>query len=128
VTDELDALRSEVAATHGLGADAVPFLAGTALAEIEASAGLLASLVASSGAEEQTAPLAALFTHGAARKAERQRALIQALHGRQPQARDELGRWARSFDGGARRPPPSPGPTHEEWLAQLLLDARAHAL
>ena len=54
------------------------------------------------------------------------RTLLHALHGPQPQHRDELGRFvARGFDGGARQlPPPSPE-SHDALLGRILRAAVA---
>jgi hypothetical protein len=93
-------LRAAVAAEHGLDADAAPFLQGSTVEEVEASAAALAKLL---GKRDEPDPLADLFAF-AARKGERQQALVDALTGRAPQRRDGRGRFAGGFDGGVRTP------------------------
>jgi hypothetical protein len=123
---DLDELRAEVAAAYGLPREAITFLAGTTVHEIEANAVKLAELVGSRREQEQAPvdPLAAVLRDGPALKAERARALVRALHGpRQPQ-RDASGRFSSSggFDGGARQPAPtrqSPEREHDEIVVQM---------
>jgi hypothetical protein len=86
---------------HGLDADAALFLQGSTVEEVEASAAVLAKLLRKR--DELDTP-ADLFAGAAARKAERQQALVDALTGRAPQRRDGRGRFAGGFDGGARTP------------------------
>jgi hypothetical protein len=122
---DLDELRHAVAAEFGLPPQAVPFLTGTTLEEVEASAGALAKLLGSSAHEpEQAEPLADLFANAATEKARRQRALVETLHGRPQQARDAHGRFAGGFDGGCRTPVPAPADPyadHDRLVADLSL-------
>lgn len=133
---ELDAeLREFVAAEHGLPERAVMFLDGPTVDEVETQAAMLARLLGASGAgePERTQPLADLFANTGAEKARRQRALVEALHGRPGrQPRDERGRYAASssgFDGGARTPVPvprSPEEQHNETILQLAWLSRVY--
>ena len=122
---ELRSLRQDIAAAHGLGADATAFLTGTTLAEIEAEAGKLARLIgASDESRRQESEVAGpdLFGGMAESKASRKQALAALFSGR-AQPRDESGRYATktaSFDGGARQTPRPPPPTHSEWLGEIL--------
>jgi len=56
-------------------------------------------------------------------KAARQRALVETLHGKPKQTRDEQGRFAAGgFDGGARTPTPMkrrPEREHDELVVNL---------
>jgi hypothetical protein len=92
--DGLDELRRDLAAERGLDEAAVQFIGGTTVAEVEASADALASLLASHRTEEreQAEPLTGLFADASSAKAARKHALIEALDGRRSeQARDERG-------------------------------------
>lgn len=126
-----ETLRREIAAAHQLPPGAAEVLVGSTLAELERSADALAKLVTGSEGREpkQAEPASDLFAGSAREKARRQRALVEALHRRPRQQRDERGRFAArsvSFDGGARTPVPPKPESHNEWLARRLVDARAH--
>jgi hypothetical protein len=117
-----DELRFAVASAHGLSEDAMPFLFGATLEELEVNADALVALLGArrERTEERWSPsLGDLLTDRASFKTRRQHHLIQALHGRTPQPRDERGRWT-GFDGGARPLPPRRPETHEEWLTGVL--------
>ena len=130
MSDDLNWLRREVAAERGLPAEAVSFLTGTSVEQVEASADALAQLVGRSDLREQEPadPLAGLFANGGAEKARRQRALLQTLHGLPPQQRDEGGRFSGGgFDGGARQTAPEmvpPETAHDDLLLDRLAAAR----
>ena len=114
---ELDAVRAQVVAEHGLPPGAVRFLHGGSVAEVEEQAARLAGLLDSAASQEQEsdAPVDLLATARAA-KEERRRTLRAALSGREEQPRDASGRYAprASFDGGARSPLPLPrDPVHD---------------
>jgi hypothetical protein len=67
-----------------------------------------------------------LFSGAAVAKTQRQRSLLNVLHGRVPQARDQHGRCA-SFDGGARQPVPirrQPEQEHNRLIGELASAAR----
>jgi hypothetical protein len=129
---ELQSLRRDTAAAHGLSANAARFLTGTTLAEIEAEAGKLARLIDASGeppAQESSADAGPdLFGRMAESKASRKQALA-ALFAGGSQPRDEAGRFATrttaSFDGGARQAPPPRPPTHDELLGAILRERLA---
>jgi hypothetical protein len=134
---DLDELRAEVAAVHGLPASAADLLNGDTIATLEQSAADLAALVnASQPAEqEQPEPLVALLTAAADGKRQRQARLVKALHPHETeQARDERGRFAgggsnvtsSSFDGGARPLTPQPQ-THDQALAVALAKERTRS-
>jgi hypothetical protein len=118
-------VRQQVAAEHGLDVRAASFLVGSSVAELEQSALKLAELLGKQ--QEQERPVG-LFERAAADKAERKRALVNALCGRLPQPRDTQGRWTTDqtadFHPGARQPVPQ-RQTHEQWLGQALADKRA---
>lgn len=126
MNDELAELRREIAAARGLGPDAVPFLRGQTLHEIEASADALAKLFhAGSGGEQQSPdPLAYALANADADKQRHRRDLVDLVTGR-ARRRDEQGRFtarAAGFDGGARRTVPthiSPEQAHNETILQL---------
>jgi hypothetical protein len=121
-------LRRQVAAGHGLPTGSEKFLAGESIAELEASAAALAQLVTRADPQEPD-PLSAALQAGGADKARRQRELLQVLHGTAQQPRDERGRFAGGFDGGARTPVPMKGPPeleHDAWIVDRVVDARAH--
>jgi hypothetical protein len=61
----------------------------------------------------------ATATSAPASKADRKRALADALHGHRPQP-PETTRPSAGFDGGARAAVPPPPPSHDEWLAQVI--------
>jgi hypothetical protein len=138
MTEQLvDEVRRSVAAQLGLPEQAISFLAGETLAEIETSAAALAELLAARhrtdsdpGPElgQTDDPLTYAITNAPALKRQRQAALLAALHPEPPQqARDEQGKFAASssggFDGGARaRLSPRPGDPvqdHNEAVVQL---------
>src|SRR5262249_59662523 len=84
-----------------------------------------AELVGAGGghAAQETDPLAEALRNGPGVKAARRRALIQALHGRPQQPRDERGRFAGGFDGGARRsvPAQSPEQAHDRLVVEMAM-------
>ena len=134
MNDDLDQVRLDVAAVHGLPDAAVKFLSGTNLEQIEASAAKLERLLHTREREPAPEPEpvtpATLFSNLAERKTARNRALVQAIHGPRPQPRDEHGRYAPAggFDGGARgsllpadEPPEQ---AHDTWLLGRLEAAR----
>ena len=136
MTDELAELRADLAAARGLPPAAISFLTGSTAEEVEAQADQLARLIAARVPEqtpEQTNSLMAALAPGV--KQARQRALVQALHGRPSPPRDERGRYAAgskaiSFDGGARTPAPLKGPPeqeHDGWLVDVVAHRRADA-
>jgi hypothetical protein len=122
-------LRETIAAHHRLDRRAAGLLVGSTIEELEASAVKLAKLIEEREDEEPPAVSTAtsdLFAGARARKAERQQALVNAITGRAAQSRDERGRFVSTgFDGGARQSVPTPGPTHDEWLADVLRHRRA---
>jgi hypothetical protein len=122
---DVEALRLEVAAGHGLGEAAAGFLTGSTVEELEAQAGALARVVGAADARREPEPAAAPgdpLADALAGKEQRQRELAALFTRRAPQPRDETGRYAGrgSFDGGARPSLPLPPPTHGEWLGQVL--------
>lgn len=130
---ELESLRRNIAAARGLDADALNFVSGSNVDEIEASADALATLIDTSGESQQdsTAELG-LFADIAATTARRKQALTALFCGRGPQPRDEPGRFApraASFDGGARAPVPiakPPEQAHAELLGHLIAASRMY--
>jgi hypothetical protein len=134
MTDQLvDEVRRSVAAQHGLPEQAISFLTGETLTEIEASAARLAELLAARHQsdpepelEQTDDPLTYAITNAPALKRQRQAALLAALHP-EPQLRDSTGKFASQpsggFDGGARaRLTPRPGDPvqdHNEAVVQL---------
>ncbi len=118
-----EALRRLVATDHGLDPEAAKLLSGSTLAELECSADALAGMLEAHGAiESRQKPTADLFADLRAAKEQRQRALVDALVGRQSvqQPRGDDGRYASSFDGGVRENPPPPPQSHESWLIDVL--------
>jgi hypothetical protein len=71
-----------------------------------------------------------VFAGAAEAKARRQRALVESIHGRPSQPRDERGRFtAGGFDGGARQPVPvaqSPERAHAELLGYLIAASQVY--
>jgi hypothetical protein len=129
--DDLDQARRAVAEVHGLDETAAGFLTGRTIEELETAANELAELVAANRgqAPEQVDPLTEALQSGPALKAARQRALVQALHRRPEQPRDERGRYA-GFDGGARRSTPqpqSPVEAHDELIVTLSQFSRVYS-
>jgi hypothetical protein len=127
---DLDPLRGEVAARHGLGVDARSFLTGTTVDELEAQAAALAKVLGAHADRREPEPAAApdLLTVAAAEKARRKQELAAMFCGRAPQPRAESGRFA-SFDGGARQAlpvPKSPERAHGELVAGLASYRRTH--
>jgi hypothetical protein len=121
-------LKTIVAAEHGLDHEAARLLVGETLAELETSAASLAKLLGErAGQEPPVAAAPDLFTAAAALKTERKRALLDALVGRASQPRDERGRFAAGFDGGARQQSVRRAESHEETLIKLLHSRRADA-
>jgi Methyltransferase domain len=124
---DVDELRAEVAAAHGLPPGSASFLTGATVAEVEASARAFATLVGQRSQEPD--PPVGVFERAAAAKAERKRELADLFCGRPPQPRDEHGRFAVGFDGGARQPVPqrrSPEREHNELLVALSRFSRAY--
>lgn len=130
--DDLDAVRRDLLAQRGIDPLTARLKGGETLDEIEASADALAKLIGSQGTREQADdPLASLLADPAA-KQRRQRSLVASLHGPQPQARDEFGRYTigpSSFDGGARVPVAAPVDAeadHGRLIVELVRAARVH--
>ena len=98
----LEALRQRVASARGLPEDAVSFLGGDSVTELEASANALAKL-RGTGDHGDPLPGPDPFGNRAAAKAERQARILRLFAGppRQEQPRDVAGRYT-SFDGRAR--------------------------
>jgi hypothetical protein len=122
--DDLDQLRAEAAAARGLDPAAAQFLTGATLAEIEQAADDLARVI---GQHEQADAGQSVqfgsdfFSRAAADKQRRRREFLGALTGRPRQERDEQGRFVSGgFDGGARKSPPAPMPTHDQTLGELF--------
>lgn len=84
--------------------------------------GLPGSLLRTEAGTARWTQVAGLLTGGMARKVEEHRGLIRALHGRpaRAQPRDEHGRFRGGMDGGARRLPPRPPESHDQWLVRAL--------
>jgi len=105
---DLDAVREQVGAEHGLPPAAIKFVTGETIEDIEGSADRLAKLLDTASARADDEPTNLL---DAARRgqAERKAALLASLSGRRAQARDSRGRYAPagSFDGGPRRALPT---------------------
>jgi hypothetical protein len=122
MSTELDQFRREVADAHGLGASAVPFLAGATADEVEASARGLAQLVhAGSPAREPKPAERNIFAVAATAKQARKQELHRLFTGQAVgQPRDEHGRYATGFDGGTRRSLPPPKSTHGQWLGEVI--------
>jgi hypothetical protein len=99
------------------------------MAELEASAGALAKLIEEREDDEPHSASTAmtdLFASARAGKARTAAGTRRRDHRPRPQARDERGRFCQHrLDGGAREPAPRPGPTHDEWLGDLLGIRRA---
>ena len=126
---ELYSIRGEIAASRGLDARAAGLLTGSTLGEIEASADALAQLVGAHDERERDAAPVDLLAASRQQKAHRQRALTDALLGRQP--RDEAGRFVGrggGFDGCARgqslRAPADPVAEHGRLAADLISQSR----
>jgi hypothetical protein len=123
---ELDRVRAEVAAARGLAAEAVAFLDGQTLEQIETQADGLAKLVGTHDPQPGQGPTVDLFATSRAAKTERQRALLASFTGRSEQPRNERGQFA-SFDGGARQPVPAPrdpASEHQELIVRLAANRR----
>jgi hypothetical protein len=120
----VDEVREAVAARHGLGPDALPFVTGESIEELEASAAKLAGLVGQHRREEEP-PAVDPITAALADKDRRRHAVTAMFLGRpsRAQPRDEQGRYARaSFDGGARPAvarPPDPIGDHDRAITAL---------
>ena len=124
MTDPLAEVREAVAAKHGLPARAAILLHGDTVEEVEQSAERLTTLVESHDPGEPPQP-PSILEWARAEKAARQRSLIDALTGRQPQPRDDQGRFVESagtggFDGGARPLMPPEPLTADQVLAEAL--------
>jgi hypothetical protein len=124
---DLVALRRQAVNAHGLPPEAVTFLGGSTLAELEESAAALAKLIGERRVEERTTAQPGPFTDMAAAKARRKQQLAAIFTGRTPQRRDEHGRFAADFHGGARQSAPLPPETHETTLMRLLRTGEANA-
>jgi hypothetical protein len=126
MSTSLDAVRHEVAAARGLDAQAARFVHGETVEELEDSADRLASLLNREPTQARAA-VPDLFSTATKEKAARNDALVAMFSGRQPQQRDEAGRYASGFDGGARRPLPAPGDPereHGELVNRLAADSK----
>ena len=101
----LEALKAEVARSSGLGSNAGTLLSGTTIDEVEASALELRRFVAVRRVELQPDPRPRdPITEALSAKAERREQLARMFSGRREPVRDQRGRFAAGFDGGARRP------------------------
>lgn len=87
-------VRRAVCEAHGLAWSAANLLVGETIPELEESATQLAELLSGSQPEPVPTRPAGMFEVAAAEKAERKQALVDALCGRFPPARDEQGRYA----------------------------------
>jgi hypothetical protein len=123
---QLDPVRATIAAEHGLTDEAARFLTGDTIEAIEASAVSLTKLLGERAEKEATVSKATdPISASLASKAQRQAALVQALHGQPAQARDERGRFtsaAGGFDGGAREAIPEkgdPAKEHDELISDM---------
>jgi hypothetical protein len=128
MTDDAE-VREAVAHRHGLGADAAAFLTGSTLDELDASAGLLAELVAEHrGPEPTTNTGPGTFADLIAAKRRRKQELAALFAGQPAQPRDDRGRFAATdYSRGARRPAPSPPESHDETLSRLFHTGEANA-
>jgi hypothetical protein len=126
---ELDALKAQVGAEHGIGRKASRLLiAGETLEEVEASAEALSEFVNSRPPRPEPEPTDPI-TAALAVKAQQKRRLAALVTGRQP--RDELGRFASAsvpYDGGARvaavPEPRDPEQEHGELVGELARVSR----
>jgi hypothetical protein len=125
--DGLDAVRRDAAAARGLDEAAVAFLHGETVDEIESSADRFATLLGKRETSEQEPGSVGDLLAGATRaKQERRDALVDVLVGRAVRPRDESGRFASGFDGGARESNVAAEPeTHDHWLGRVLRDRSA---
>jgi hypothetical protein len=134
VTEPDLAVRRTVAREHGLPVNAIQFLSGETVTEVEQSASRLAAVFRERNEQHERAEQArspsGFFDVAAAEKAERKRTLVNALTGRVQQPRDHQGKFAAAdqpavgFDGGVREPVRRIE-SHESWLAAALDDRRA---
>ena len=127
MSEGMDEIRALVAAERGLSPDAAAFLTGSSLAELEASADGLVALVSTQPSQEERPDL---LTAARAEKARRKQELLTALGRKKQPRRDALGRYAGSFDGGARRPVPAPADPeaeHASLVGHLALQSRTHS-
>jgi hypothetical protein len=117
-------LRRAVADAHGLPEGSEAFLRGETVEQVEESAVEFMRLLEER--REQEPEPTDFFTAAAIAKAERKRALVNVFTGRAPQPRDERGRFAGGFDGGARQPVPhtSPEREHNELVSSLASMSR----
>jgi hypothetical protein len=122
--------REIVAAEYGLTPEAAKFLVGETLDEVEASAVALMQLIGrDEGRDPDPAPAPQAhdpITAALAAKAQRKRALAAIFTGREPQRRDERGRFT-GFDGGARKPTPprrDPEREHGQLIAHMATFSR----
>jgi len=124
----VEALRVEVCVARGLDARAAAFVSGETLAQLEESADRLVALIDARREEEPTTT--DYLAHVMAATRRRKVAVTEMFAGGSPapQARDERGRYASSFDGGARRPVSAardPEREHGQLLGQLLGASRS---
>jgi hypothetical protein len=132
--NEVDELRREIAARHGIPEAGVSFILGQTVEQLEASASRLAGLVAARDEQEpeQTDPLTHALGLGSAAKAKRNAALVGLLHGPPQQPRDRLGRYtgkqSAGFDGGARPlvREADPERDHDQLIAEMALASKAY--
>jgi hypothetical protein len=129
MSDDLAALRAEIASARGLDPSAVKFLTGRTLVELEASADALERLLTTNRPteSEQVDTIADLVARDRVGKTQRRRALAASLHAPPPQPRDDRRRFAAGFDGGARRSLPiaaSPEQAHGQLVAELVATSR----
>jgi hypothetical protein len=128
---KLDPVWATIASEAGLPKEAEAFLSGETIAEVEESASRLVKLLGERAEQEAvvsqaTNPIAASL----GMKAQRQAALVQALHGGTVQERDEAGGFAgktTGFDGGARETIPErrdPEREHGDLLGQMASISR----
>jgi hypothetical protein len=130
VTEPDRAVFRSIARERGLPLNAVKFLSGGTVTEVEQSADQLAALLQERDEQHERAERlhspTGLFERARAEKAERRERLMGALFGRTRQPRDERGKFAATdrpvaagFDGGVRAVPRRQQ-SHSEWLGAAL--------
>jgi hypothetical protein len=125
-------LRRLIAAERGLDEKTTSFLTGSTFTELERSADAFAEFLAERGREEEAEPetdlLPGLLGGGGAAKAQRQQAVLAALHGRPatPPAEPDSRPGGGGFDGGARTSAPAEPESHDQWLGRILSERRTH--